>query len=160
MVARERRQRHRHIGLGLGLDLVDEAEVRVGGAPDQAMRLFAAELQHDIGRKLVGRVLLAPEDRHIVDVEHRMSEFVQRREHQLPDERLFLRDPLHRRFLRQVLPDLLQIFVAEADGRKIVLAEEIGVRNAIALDRLDIEIFRQPEWAEQLPDLLERTHAA
>ena len=51
--------------------------VRVGGAPDQPARLDLAEMQHDVGRHLIGSVFLASKHWDLQHIEQGVGEFMQ-----------------------------------------------------------------------------------
>ena len=50
---------------------------RIGRAPDQSARLSLAEMQHDVGRHLIGSVLLASQYRQLQHIENGVAELVQ-----------------------------------------------------------------------------------
>src|SRR5262249_38875768 len=156
VVAGKRLQRHGHLRTVLAvLIALDESSIRICGALDQVVRSVSAELQHDVGRELIGGVLLTAEDRNFEDVVDRMPELMRDSEEQLSDERVAGRDTDLRRLLRQVLPYFLEIFVTELYGRDGFVALIPGVRDAVASHRLDVEIDGQPQRAEYFLQSLE-----
>ena len=89
---RHRRWRSRRL-LCLGL-------IAVGSPQNQPARFLLAKMQHDVGGNLVGGILLAPEQRHIEEVEQRMAKLVQEHIEQRPKQSVKRRDPTRRRLLR------------------------------------------------------------
>jgi hypothetical protein len=95
---------------------------------DQSARLGLAELKSEIGRHRIGRIFLAPKQRQIKHVEQGMGEFVQGRIEKGADDRVDRGNTVRCRFRRHVLPQLVDIFIANRDD--IVPVEGVGLSIA------------------------------
>ena len=47
--------------------------IGVSGAQDETTRIGLAELQDDVSGKLIGGILLVPEDRNVKEIKHRVA---------------------------------------------------------------------------------------
>jgi hypothetical protein len=110
-------------------------------------------MQHDVGRYLIGGVLLAPEHRYPQQIEQRMAEFMQAGVEQGPHDSVDRRDAGRRRFRGHGLPELVDIFVT--NRYDAVFIEGIGI--AVTSLHLHQQCAGESEWCEELLQFFEET---
>src|SRR5215469_13104002 len=86
-------------------------------ATDQSARLPSAKLQHDIGRKIVGGVLLMSKYRHAEHVEYSMSDLMQSHEDKLSNSGVRRCYSGGCGFMWNRIQNVLQQLVTDQDGR-------------------------------------------
>src|SRR4029079_3955871 len=127
------------------------ALVLIRAAQDQSASFFLVEPQHEVGRKLVGSIFVAAEQRNFQAAERGMTGLVQEYVQQRADHRINGSNSRGRRALGYILPDVVDVLVTDRDV--FLIGPRIG--DAVTVYRLQQQAVRQPQRAQQLADLLQ-----